>query len=141
MIKTEAFSKHVIDIKLPAAEEYASVLRLFVAGIGNLWDMTTGEIEDLKLTVSEAFLDIVARARDAAGQVSVRWKVDADRAVVTLTDPSRTLRKVTQSPVLMLLREKGTGVEIVNVAGEQNIELGISFPRKFDTPGGYRGES
>lgn len=132
MKDVKAFAKHVIDIKLPIAEEYATVLRLFVAGVGNLWNMTLDEIEDLKLTVSEAFLDIVGRSAAVSGHISVRWRIDASRAVITLTDPSRSLRKVTQSPVLAVISEKTDGVEIVNVAGEQRIELGFKLERKFD---------
>lgn len=134
MFDSKAFAKHIIDIKLPIAEEYATVLRLFVAGVGNIWNMTLDEIEDLKLTVSEAFLDIVDRGANVSGHISVRWRIDANRAVITLTDPSRSLRKVAQSPVLMVISEKTDGVEIVNVAGEQRIELGFKLRRAFDVP-------
>jgi len=132
---TKLFRSHVIDIKLPVAQEYTSVLRLFVAGIGNLWGLTLDEIEDLKLTASEAFLDIADRAREIGGHIHVRWRVDADRAVLTLTDPSRTIRKITQSPVLALLAESGKDVAIVNVAGEQNIEVGFHIHLADETIG------
>ena len=133
----KAFARHVIDIKLPIAEEYATVLRLFVAGVANLWGMTLDEIEDLKLTVSEAFLDIVDRSANSSGHISIRWRVDAERAVITLTDPSRSLRKIAQSPVLSLVAAKTDGVEIINVAGEQRIELGFKLDRKFEELSDY----
>lgn len=135
MIDTKLLKSHIIDIKLPVAHEYTSVLRLFVAGIGNLWGLTLDEIEDLKLTASEAFLDIVVRAREVGGHIHVRWRIDADRAVMTLTDPSRTIRKVAQSPVLALLVESGKDVSVVNVAGEQSIELGFRIHLSDETIG------
>jgi len=135
MIDTKLFRNHVIDIKLPVADEYASVLRLFIAGIGNLWGLTLDEIEDLKLTASEAFLDIVSRSAESGEHVSVRWRVDADRAVVTLTDPSRTIRKLAQSPVLMLLAEKGGDVSVVDVPEENRIELGFRIHANYSENG------
>lgn len=127
MIDTKVFRNHVIDIKLPVAQEYTAVLRLFVAGIGNMWGMTLDEIDDLKLTVTEAFLDIVDRSKEIGGHISVRWRVDADRAVMTVTDPSRTIRKIAQSPVLALMAESGREIDIVEVAGERRIELGFTL--------------
>jgi anti-sigma regulatory factor (Ser/Thr protein kinase) len=127
MIDLKVFRNHVIDIKLPVAQEYTAVLRLFVAGIGNLWGMTLDEIDDLKLTITEAFLDIVDRSKDTGGLISVRWRVHSDRAIMTLTDPSRSIRKIAQSPVLALLAESGKEIEIVEVAGENRIELGFNL--------------
>ncbi len=127
MIDTKVFRNHVIDIKLPVAQEYTAVLRLFVAGIGNMWNMTLDEIDDLKLTVTEAFLDIVDRNTNLNGHVSIRWRVDANRAVITLTDPNRTIRKIAQSPVLTLLAESGKEIDILEVGGENRVELGFAL--------------
>nr|MDQ3023342.1 hypothetical protein [bacterium] len=56
-----------VELKVPVAEDYVSVVRLLVSGLSTRLGLPVDEIENLKLMVGEAFLAIVHKADGIVG--------------------------------------------------------------------------
>ena len=79
--------RDVVEVRLPAASAYLSILRTATAGLAARLDFTLDEIEDLRIAVDEAcamLLPQAAKGRD----LTCRFHLDADALEVTVSMPT-----------------------------------------------------
>jgi len=55
--KVNSLKPEVIELKLPAKDEYMNVVRLSIAGIGERMNFSVDDIEDIKVAVGEACIN------------------------------------------------------------------------------------
>ena len=74
----------VVEVRLPAASAYLSILRTATAGLAARLDFTLDEIEDLRIAVDEAcamLLPQAVKGRD----LTCRFRLDKDALDVTVS--------------------------------------------------------
>ncbi len=77
----------VVEVRMPAARAYLSVLRTASAGLAARLDFTLDEIEDLRIAVDEACALLLTQAvRDA--DLTCRFELDDDSLAVTVRVPT-----------------------------------------------------
>lgn len=76
-----------VQIRLPAASAYLSVLRTATAGLAARLDFTLDEIEDLRIAVDEACAMLLPHAIDGA-QLTCRYHLGPATLDVTVTIPT-----------------------------------------------------
>jgi len=81
----------VVELRLPAASAYLSVLRTATAGLAARLDFTLDEIEDLRIAVDEACALLIPDAADGA-DLTCLFSLSPDALSVTVEVPSRTGR-------------------------------------------------
>lgn len=81
----------VVELRLPAASAYLSVLRTATAGLAARLDFTLDEIEDLRIAVDEACALLIPDAAEGA-DLTCRFSLSPDALSVTVEVPSRTGR-------------------------------------------------
>ena len=81
----------VVELRLPAASAYLSVLRTATAGLAARLDFTLDEIEDLRIAVDEACALLIPDAADGA-ELTCRFSLAPDALSVTVEVSSRTGR-------------------------------------------------
>jgi serine/threonine-protein kinase RsbW len=79
----------VVQLRLPAASAYLSVLRTATAGLAARLDFTLDEIEDLRIAVDEACALLLPDAADGA-DLTCQFSLSPDALSVTVEVPSRT---------------------------------------------------
>jgi serine/threonine-protein kinase RsbW len=85
------FADDVVELRLPAASAYLSVLRTATAGLAARLDFTLDEIEDLRIAVDEACALLIPDAADGA-ELTCLFSLSPDALSVTVEVPSRTGR-------------------------------------------------
>lgn len=86
-IAGESGSKDFVEVRLPAAGAYLSVLRTATAGLAARLDFTLDEIEDLRIAVDEACAILLQQA--VAGSVlSCVFRLVGDSLWVTVSAPT-----------------------------------------------------
>lgn len=77
-----------IEMKFPAKPEYVGVIRLCISGIANRMGFTFEDIEDLKISVSEAVTNVVNHAygEHDNGEVTLGFGVYESRLEVMVAD-------------------------------------------------------
>lgn len=114
-----------IEMKVPAKAEYVGVVRLSISGIANRMGFSYEEIEDLKVSISEAITNAVTHAytNSEEGEVTVGFGVYEDRLEVMVADHGGSFNlsevkggigpyKHTES--VENLREGGFGLFLIN---------------------------
>ena len=81
----------VVELRLPAASAYLSVLRTATAGLAARLDFTLDEIEDLRIAVDEACALLLLDAAEGA-DLTCLFSLSPDALSVTMEVPSRTGR-------------------------------------------------
>lgn len=114
-----------IEIKVPAKSEYVGVVRLSTSGIANRMGFSYEDIEDLKVSISEAMTNAVTHAYgdNEDGEVTIGFGVYEDRLEVMIADHggSFDLGKIKtnigpyqQSEPVENLREGGFGLFLID---------------------------
>lgn len=113
-----------IEMKVPAKAEYVGVVRLSISGIANRMGFTYEEIEDLKVSISEALTNAVNHAyEDGDGDVTIGFGVYDDRLEVMVADHggSFDLKEIKggigpykHTESVETLREGGFGLFLIN---------------------------
>ncbi|WP_010098098.1 anti-sigma B factor RsbW [Ornithinibacillus scapharcae] len=77
-----------IEMKFPAKPEYVGVIRLSISGIASRMGFTYEDIEDLKISVSEAVTNVVNHAYQEGenGEVTIGFAVYEDRLEIMVAD-------------------------------------------------------
>ncbi|WP_042142437.1 anti-sigma B factor RsbW [Paucisalibacillus sp. EB02] len=77
-----------IEMKFPAKPEYVGVIRLSISGIANRMGFTYEDIEDLKISISEAVTNVVNHAYNEKdnGVVTIGFGVYEERLEVMVAD-------------------------------------------------------
>src|SRR5436309_7229055 len=83
--------KDIVEVRLPAASAYLSVLRTATAGLAARLDFTLDEIEDLRIAVDEACALLIPDAAEGA-ELTCLFSLGPDALSVTVEVPSRTGR-------------------------------------------------
>jgi serine/threonine-protein kinase RsbW len=86
-----AFANDMVELRLPAAGAYLSVLRTATAGLAARLDFTLDEIEDLRIAVDEACALLIPDAAEGA-DLTCLFSLTPDALSVTVQVPSRTGR-------------------------------------------------
>jgi len=87
----QAVADDVVELRLPAASAYLSVLRTATAGLAARLDFTLDEIEDLRIAVDEACALLIPDAAEGA-DLTCLFSLSPDALSVTVEVPSRTGR-------------------------------------------------
>ena len=114
-----------IEMKVPAKAEYVGVIRLSISGIANRMGFLYEEIEDLKVSISEAITNAVTHAYTGGdeGEITVGFGVYEDRLEVMIADHggSFDLNKIKgdigpykHTESVETLREGGFGLFLIN---------------------------
>lgn len=93
-----------VELRLPPDELMVSPLRLLVAGLASRLGFSVDEIEDLKLSIGEAFLAIADKCRHLQGLISVRWSETPETLTVRITDPAHSFTRVHHESIFHLLQ-------------------------------------
>lgn len=114
-----------IEMKVPAKAEYVGVVRLSISGIANRMGFYYEDIEDLKVSISEAITNAVTHAynENDEGEVTIGFGVYEDRLEVMVADHGGSFDlsevkggigpyKNTES--VETLREGGFGLFLIN---------------------------
>lgn len=114
-----------IEMRVPAKAEYVGVVRLSLSGIANRMGFSYEDIEDLKVSVSEAITNAVDHAYDDKddGEITVGFGVYGDRLETMVADHggSFNLKDIKggigpykESEPIENLREGGFGLFLIN---------------------------
>lgn len=113
----------LIEMKLPAKADYVGVIRLSVSGIAQRMGFTFDDIEDIKVSISEAVSNVVKHAYTTdQGEVSIRFKIYEDRLEIIVADAGASfdfedIRKkigpYQSSEPIETLREGGLGLFLI----------------------------
>jgi serine/threonine-protein kinase RsbW len=95
-VSEHAFADDVVELRLPAAGAYLSVLRTATAGLAARLDFTLDEIEDLRIAVDEACALLISDAADGA-ELTCLFSLSPDALSVSVEVPSRTGRAPRQN--------------------------------------------
>lgn len=77
----------LVNLVIPAKNDFVSVARLAVSGIANRMGFSYDEIEDLKLAVSEACTNAVdAKYTNKEGDIKVCCNIFSNRLVIEVMD-------------------------------------------------------
>lgn len=81
-----------IEMKIPSKTDYIGVIRLTLAVIANRMGYTYKEIEDIKITISETFIDAVQYAypEDEVGQLTIGFRTYEDKLEVMVVDSGKS---------------------------------------------------
>jgi serine/threonine-protein kinase RsbW len=79
--------RDLVEVTLPAASAYLSVLRTATAGLAARLDFTLDEIEDLRIAVDEACAMLLPQAA-GAGELTCAFELEADSLSVTVSLPT-----------------------------------------------------
>jgi len=81
---------HYIDISLPASPEYIAVARLAVSGVAAWMGFTVDKIDDIKMALSEACLNVVQYAyENQEGRVDIRCVPHKDELEIIVIDTGK----------------------------------------------------
>ncbi|NGN68902.1 anti-sigma regulatory factor [Streptomyces sp. A7024] len=83
----EPSPKDFVEVRLPAAGAYLSVLRTATAGLAARLDFTLDEIEDLRIAVDEACAILLQQAVPNA-MLRCVFQLDDDALLVTVSAPT-----------------------------------------------------
>ena len=86
-IAGEPATQDFVEVRLPAAGAYLSVLRTATAGLAARLDFTLDEIEDLRIAVDEACAMLLPHAIETA-QLTCRFELTPETLEVTVTLPT-----------------------------------------------------
>jgi serine/threonine-protein kinase RsbW len=114
-----------IEMKFPAKPEYVGVIRLSLSGIANRMGFTYEDIEDLKISISEAVTNVVNHAYqdDEQGEVTIGFGVYENRLEIMVADHggSFNLKDIKEDigpqnheESIENLREGGFGLFLIN---------------------------
>jgi serine/threonine-protein kinase RsbW len=79
--------RDIVEVRLPAAGAYLSVLRTATAGLAARLDFTLDEIEDLRIAVDEACAMLLPKALPGS-ELTCVFELLADRMQVAVSVPS-----------------------------------------------------
>ncbi|RDW17179.1 anti-sigma B factor RsbW [Oceanobacillus arenosus] len=115
-----------IEMKIPAKAEYIGVIRLSLSGIANRMGFSYEDIEDLKVSISEAITNAVTHAyqEDDQGEVTIGFGVYENKLEIMVADHggSFNIKEVKEeigpyagNEAVEDLREGGFGLFLINV--------------------------
>lgn len=112
-----------IEMKLPAKADYVSVLRLTASGIAHRMGFSIDDIEDIKVSISEAMTNVIKHAYPSGkGDVRIGFSLYNDRLEILVSDDGKSFRlddiKTKVGPYdpsesIKSLREGGFGLFLV----------------------------
>ncbi|GAA4724872.1 anti-sigma B factor RsbW [Brevibacillus fulvus] len=115
----------VVELSLPAKEEYIGLARLLVSGIANRAGLSYDEIEDVKLAVAEACTNVVFHAYNnlPKGQIRLHGMLYPDRLVIVVADQGNSfdfsdivseMGPINQEASIEDLKEGGLGLFLIH---------------------------
>ena len=116
-----------VELKVPVNEDYVSVVRLLISGLGNRLGLGISELENLKLVVAEAFLTIISKCESIQGLIHIAWKEDAKHISVSISDPSGKHKSVTNAASLVLVEQLGGEYNTNVIDGVEHLDIGFDI--------------
>ncbi|HLN47225.1 MAG TPA: ATP-binding protein [Magnetospirillaceae bacterium] len=111
--KDEPVPNNTIELRLPSKAEWVGVARLAVAGIASRLEFSIEDIEDLKLSVAEAYTNCIQHADDS-DEVRIICTIHPDKLVVIVRDRGKGFKGTTVAPRrLGEPQEGGLGVFLI----------------------------
>lgn len=108
-----------IELTLPARPENVAVVRHAFGALGDVLELDSQVLSDIKLAITEACTNVVVHAyeADADGPMQVTAAIDGDRLTVAVRDQGRGIAPRADSPGL------GLGLPLIATLTE-TVELG-----------------
>lgn len=75
-----------IKLTLPTKPEYVSLARLTIASVANNMGFSIGDVEDLKVAVSEACTNALTHSKDPDTFYELSYMIENEKLVFTVTD-------------------------------------------------------
>lgn len=123
-----------VELKVPVSEDYVSVVRLLISGLGNRLGLPVDEIENLKLVIGEAFLAVISKCEKTTGLVNLAWKQDEQHISVSISDPSGKHKSVTNAASLALLKQLGGEYNSSVVDGVEHLDINFEIKYQEERP-------
>lgn len=116
-----------IELKIPAKADYLTALRLFISGLASLIGYDLDKIEDVKMSIGEAFLQLCSVSNHVDGPIRVTWSLGSE-LVVTLADPSGKHKFTAKSPIVQLYQYKEDTAIVIDQSKEKNAIIEFTYP-------------
>ena len=84
---TAVEDRDFVEVRIPAAGAYLSVLRTATAGLAARLDFTLDEIEDLRIAVDESCAMLLQKSFDGAS-LTCRFDLDGSALAITVSAPT-----------------------------------------------------
>jgi serine/threonine-protein kinase RsbW len=75
-----------IKLTLPTKPEYVSLARLTIASVANNMGFSIGDVEDLKVAVSEACTNALTHSKNPDTSYELSYIIENEKLVFTVTD-------------------------------------------------------
>ena len=122
-----------IELKIPAKADYLTALRLFISGLAMLIGYDLDKIEDVKLSIGEAFLQLVNVTNPVDGPIRVSWSMGTD-LIITLSDPTGKHKFTAKSPIIQLYKYKEPENIVIDHNKEKNAIIEFTYPLNIQKP-------
>jgi serine/threonine-protein kinase RsbW len=127
-IDAEPGVKDFVEVRLPAAGAYLSVLRTATAGLAARLDFTLDEIEDLRIAVDEACAILLQQA--VAGSVlSCEFRLIGDSLKVTVSAPTTDGRAPERDTFAWTVLSALAGEVESSVAEDRTVSISLNKKR------------
>ncbi len=114
-----------VEMKVPAKPEYVGVVRLTVSGLANRMGFSYEDIEDLKVSISEAMTNATVHAynENDGGEITIGFGVYENRLEIMVADHGgsfdlsqvkKEIGPYRQSESIENLREGGFGLFLID---------------------------
>lgn len=104
-------SRDTISLSIPKKPEYMSLVRLTTMGIGQQANLTIDDIEDLKVSVSEACVHIMKI--ESLEEVRIKFTIEKDSIVVEIENVEKDEANRSEEAKLGLLIVEALMDEVV----------------------------
>lgn len=84
-------AQHKVELKIPAASEFISIVRLAVSGIANRLEFSVEAIEDIKIALSEACTNVIQHAYHNPSDelIDIQFFLFPDHLDITVKDDGK----------------------------------------------------
>ena len=124
---------NMVELKVPVNGDYVSVVRLLVSGLATRLGLPVDELENLKLVIGEAFLNVVEKV-NAGGLVTLKWREDSDHITVSIGHPALSEKEIIKSAGLSLLSQLGGSYDTSIVDGVEHLDLDFEIKHRDNRP-------
>lgn len=88
-------NKEVTKLTIPSRPQYISVIRLVASGIGSQLNLSIDDIEDLKVSVAEACINVINFGN--TDEISVEFIVNETELIIEIEDVVHSISKESEN--------------------------------------------
>lgn len=133
--ESQAQLPEVIELRYPCKAEYVGISRLLAAGIASRMNFTYDEIEEIKIAVGEACVNVVHHAYpqpDRDDNITIRCLIYPHKFVITVKDDGqgfnlKFVQKYVQRPSVKKPSKVGLGIFLIKTVMDE-VEFDNNLP-------------